>query len=674
MIDISSKNNLLDKSADPETPASPDAPAKVLRFHKRTLLLGALLVAAISYVALYVDLIVQQMPMGVLQFAPGAVGAFFILYAGIQIAKRFKLMRWLNAADLLALYLMLFVGVFVCTRGLIEKLIPALTYVNAFASPSNDYKELLFPHLNPALVVGMPSDPPQQHAASGYFSGLPHEALPWAVWAIPCLSWFGLFLLVLISFFCMASLLRKQWAEVDRLPFPQTVLPLEIFDIQTSRSFFASKVTQIGILIPFLIYGVNGFHQSYPTIPEIPLAFENVQSLFTQLPWNNIFPTAIYLSFAAVGFAYLLPTDLLFSLWFFFLLTRVGDVVATTYNLDSPTMPSYPCRAYLGYQAAGAYVALAVTFFYSGRHVLGKAVREGLTFQKSDDDASELLPRRAAVWGLIFAFLGILAWSAWAGISVWLAACVWGIYLFITAVVLTRTVSQAGLLITETSFRPGDLVGIFVSQHSWGAGNLTGISMLNAVFFRDMRGLFLALFLDAQQMADGVGMRRRSLLWPLALAVPIAFAVGVATHLHLAYSHGANALYSYGPAYAGGAYDDAVASIRGAQTPLPSAPAWFAVGIGVVLLLTHLRSEFTGFPLQPLAYAIAPTWSMFVLWFPFFLTWLIKSVLLRYGGQKLYRQARPFFLGLIVGEFSSAALWALLASIFHVMAPRLPLP
>ena len=645
-----------------------------IRFHKRTLVLGSLLVAAISYIVLYVDLVVQQMSMGTLQYAPGAVGAFFILYAAIQLGRQFKLLRWLNAADLLVLYFMLLVGVFVCTRGLIEKMVPALVYINAMALPSNNYKELLFPHLNPALVVGSPSGPPQQHATQGYFQSLPHEALPWALWAGPCLSWFGLFLLILATFFCLASLLRKQWADVDRLPFPQTVLPLEIFDAQTSRSFFANKVTWAGILIPFIVYGVNGLHQSYPTVPQIPLSFENIQSLLTKPPWNNISPISIYCSFAAIGFAYLLPTDLLFSLWFFFMVTRLGDVVATTYNWSNPWMPSYPCRAYSGYQAAGAYVALAATFFYGGRQVLGKALREGLTFQKSEEDAHDLLPRRVAVWGILLSFVGILGWSAWAGISLWLAACIWTIYLFITAVVLTRTVSQAGLLITETSFRPGDLVGIFIPQHSWGAGNLTGVSMLNAVFFRDMRGLFLALFMDTQQMSEKVGMRRRSLIWPLVIAVPIAFVVGVATHLHLAYSHGATSLYDYGYVHAQWAYDDAVGNIRGSATPLASASEWFAVGVGVVLLLTKLRAQFTGFPLQPLAYAIAPTWSIWVLWFPFFFTWLVKSILLRYGGQTLYRQARPFFLGLVIGEFGSVAVWAVLASVFHVMAPQLPLP
>ncbi len=646
----------------------------MLRVHKRTLALGAALVAAISYLALYVDLMVKQMPMGVLQFAPGAVGAFFIVYAAIRACKGMRLLRWLNAADLLVLYFMLFIGVFVSTRGLLEKMIPALIAPIGLANGSNNYRGLLLPHLNPLLIVGDTRGGPEQRVAAGFFQGLPRQAVSCAEWIVPCAAWFGLFGLVIVSFVCMASLLRRQWADVEKLQFPLTVLPLEIFHDSAAREFFQNKLTWAGITVPFIVYGVNGLHQSYPAIPEIPLVAENLQANLAGPPWNTLMPVSIFCSFAAIGFAYLLPTDLLFSLWFFFLLTRLGDVVGALYNWDMPAMPSYPCREYWGYQAAGAYSALAFSFLYAGRHVLGQAVWDGLRFRKNAEDAEELVPRRAAVWGIILSFAGILAWSVWAGISAWLAAALWAIYLFVTALVLSRSVSQAGLLMTETSFRPGDIAALLVPKTAWGPASLSGVSLLNAVFFRDMRGLFLALFMDTQQMAGSVGMRRRGLLLPLALGLPIAFVVGTATHLHLAYTHGANSLYGYGVQNAGWAYDGAAADIRHAAPPFPSAPAWFAVGIGVVMALTKLRAAFAWFPLQPIAYALAPTWTMWVLWFPILLVWVIKSLFLRYAGQRFYRSARPFFLGLIVGEFGSAAWWALLAGVFHVMAPLLPLP
>jgi hypothetical protein len=37
--------------------------------------------------------------------------------------------------------------------------------------------------------------------------------------------------------------------------------------------------------------------------------------------------------------------------------------------------------------------------------------------------------------------------------------------------------------------------------------------------------------------------------------------------------------------------------------------------------------------------------------------WLAKMLILKYGGSRLYVGAKPFFLGLIVGESTAAAVW-----------------
>jgi hypothetical protein len=240
--------------------------------------------------------------------------------------------------------------------------------------------------------------------------------------------------------------------------------------------------------------------------------------------------------------------------------------------------------------------------------------------------------------------------------------------------VLARGVSEAGLLITETSFRPQDIVGLFFPQSSWTHGDVVGLSMLNAVFFRDMRGLFLGLFLDTQQMAGGVRTRRRSLLLPIAIGVVISFIAGVASHLQLAYTHGLANLYAYGMANAGWSTGEAGAMLTSPTPPFPSAPYWFVVGMIVAGTLAKLRTTYVGFPLVPIAYALCASWGIYVLWFSCFVVWILKSLILRYGSGKLYKSAMPFFLGLIIGEVGSAMIWALLAAIFRIPAPLMPLP
>jgi hypothetical protein len=50
-------------------------------------------------------------------------------------------------------------------------------------------------------------------------------------------------------------------------------------------------------------------------------------------------------------------------------------------------------------------------------------------------------------------------------------------------------------------------------------------------------------------------------------------------------------------------------------------------------------------------------------WASVFLGWLLKALLLRYGGARLYRAARPAFMGMIVGEAFAAGFWALEAAV-----------
>ena len=54
--------------------------------------------------------------------------------------------------------------------------------------------------------------------------------------------------------------------------------------------------------------------------------------------------------------------------------------------------------------------------------------------------------------------------------------------------------------------------------------------------------------------------------------------------------------------------------------------------------------------LHPLGYPIGPIWIMDHLWFNMFLAWLIKLLVLKYGGLGFYRKTRPFFLGMILGH------------------------
>ena len=48
------------------------------------------------------------------------------------------------------------------------------------------------------------------------------------------------------------------------------------------------------------------------------------------------------------------------------------------------------------------------------------------------------------------------------------------------------------------------------------------------------------------------------------------------------------------------------------------------------------------------------------------ISWVVKGLLLRQGGLKVYQKAIPFFLGLILGEFTVGSLWTIIGIVRNV--------
>ena len=99
-----------------------------------------------------------------------------------------------------------------------------------------------------------------------------------------------------------------------------------------------------------------------------------------------------------------------------------------------------------------------------------------------------------------------------------------------------------------------------------------------------------------------------------------------------------------------------------ARSLFNSSPDGSTDGTGFVItgLLSLLRMRLPAWPFHPMGYALANTPTMASTWMPFLIAWLLKSLVLRYGGMGLYRRSLPFFLGLILGDYVVPSLWFLL--------------
>ena len=653
------------------------------RVRARTFLIGLPLVVALCCLSIYADMVSITVQFGVLQIAPPAVVALL----GLALLNR-GLVKWaklklLNPAELIVIYAMSLVGVMVSTRGIIEKLIPPLAYLPYFATRENKLAETVGQYMPgwampfaPANAVGNASP-----AINGFWEGNGGN-VPWAVWLGPLIAWGALWACVVWCFLCLATLLRKQWMDNEQLRFPLTALPLALAqDEVEGQAFFSNPMMWAGALFAFCAFGINGLAANFPDVPQF-VTYLDLKSYFSERPWNAMDSMPIYVSLAAIGFAYFLPTDLLFSLWFFFILTRLQDAAAVQMGGLPTSMGTHNARIWTGFQAAGAYLVLVFTWARIGwpsfkvilqSAWLGRKNRAHLG--EAGDDAGELFSYRAALTGLILSFGGIVLWLSLAGLNPWLALAQMAIYIFFIAVVMSRAVSEAGLLMTETSFLPQHLISLVYPLGGMGPGNAAMLGLTNVAFARDLRGILLAPFMDTQKMAVEVGLKPRAMRWPLLGSIVLAFCVSCVAFLTIHYADGGLALYGYPKSNATNMFNNASAMGSGSGF-VADATAYggLAVGIGVTMLLVWSRAQFSWFPLHPLGYALAPTWTMLCFWFPFLVAWAIKSSVLKFGGIDTYRRLAPFMLGLILGEFGAAVFWSL-GNIFRGWsAPGFPWP
>jgi hypothetical protein len=90
-------------------------------------------------------------------------------------------------------------------------------------------------------------------------------------------------------------------------------------------------------------------------------------------------------------------------------------------------------------------------------------------------------------------------------------------------------------------------------------------------------------------------------------------------------------------------------------------------GAAVTSVLSVLRLSFAGWPLHPVGFIMVYSWGLRLMWFSIFLGWLLKLLIVRYGGARFYTACKPFFIGLIIGESVAAGFWLIVGIILSVM-------
>jgi hypothetical protein len=505
-----------------------------------------------------------------------------------------------------------------------------------------------------------PRDPA---AIEDYYEGAPGKPFPWSEWAVPIAAWYAFLSALFIGAYSVVTLVRKRWIREERLTFPLLAMPMAIAsDDWRSYGSPAGRraVFMLGFGAAAIYNGINILHTLYPSAPSIgfyiPLA-----PYFTDRPWTPLGVVFIFFFVEAIGIGYFVPLEVTFSIWFFYLINRAVAIGGTAMGYDTVGFP------YTQEQSAGGYVAMALFLLYGLRGTLSKSLRRAFERRPSGGADAEVREERWAWIGLAASAVFVLAFARVAGMAMWLALGYFGILLlFVLVVARIRAETGVPLGFVYPYSLPKEMLLNVVSVPQTLAWGGTGSFVLLSSMAWLSRHHFVqehaAYQLDGAKIASDNRLAMRTLL----LFVGVAFAVGLAAAF---WSH-LNAYYTIGSNMAGGGgtgeYRAMVAaqeyqqmSSRLAAPPLRDMGKLFAMGAGFLAVsgLSLMRAQMLRLPLHPLGFLIATAYGESLnCWFAMFVAWLLKAMILRFGGLPLYRKGIPFFLGLTIGHFFLAGI------------------
>ncbi|UCH33564.1 MAG: hypothetical protein JSV65_13465 [Armatimonadota bacterium] len=559
----------------------------------------------------------------------------------------------LSQGELITAYVMMTVSTVLASSGGIHFLVPTLAAAFHYATPENQWAQ--FHQWIPTWFA------PRDTAAldAFYVGGAP---VPVKVWLTPFLVWGGFLVAFTTATLCITAILRRPWVDHERLTFPTAVLPLEL--TESRGRLLKNKLMWGGFAIAFGIGTVNNLHLNIPTVPGIQVRPINAARWFPSFPWNAIGDTPISFYPFMVGIAYLLSLEVSFSYWFFFLLTKAQVIFCAAQGWRPPEASLASGPPYLQNQGAGAFIALALVSLWMSRRYLREVVRRALGLRGPvGAEEREPLPYRWAVFGLVASAAALVGMCWAAGMNPLIAGIVFAL-VFLYLIAATRIRAEAGnawlfgpevdpnMLVTET-------LGVGVLRPV----DLTVMAYLRSVTTFDMRCASMPHQLDGFRMATAAGISLRQLVWAMIVAIVLAIAVAFWSGLVVWYTLGAEAKTDAWRTIMGQQpFVKLQSQLTSTQRPHFMATMFDGVGAGVTCLLAFARARLPWFPLHPVGYAMANTFPWGLQPMPFFIAWLVKGAVLRFGGMRLYRRSLPFFLGLILGDLTNGAFYTLLGA------------
>ena len=582
---------------------------------------------------------------------PGVQFSTFLLFcalANLPLTVRGQSLA-LNRSELVLVYVMLLVVSAICTMGMSQQLLPAMAGLLYYATPENNWLDLL-PHAQRRLIID------DEGASRVFFEGVGVDGgdIVYHAWVEP-LFWWAIFLLALYaSMIAISVILRRQWMERERLPYPLTQVALAMVEGEEKtgliNGLFRGYVLWLGCAIPLLAGALRGLSHYDPAFPALDLQ--------TSLPLFGVLNVPIFIRFSIIGFSYFISTQVAAGIWIFYLLSGLERELLQAVSSPWDQMLNYGVEGMpqMAYQGVGALLAMVLAGLWIARGHLQDVALKAIGRAPGVDDSDEIMSYRVAVFVLAGSTVTMTGWLWLMGTPLWVS----GLFIIVALLIfvgLTRILAEAGLAALRAPMIAPDLVMAGLGSGLIGATGVFNLS-LAYVWCADVRIFFMGMCANGLKLIETMDLRsRRSVVLGMGLALVIGAGGSCWRVLHLAHIHGginvSNWFFHGGPTVL---FNMATRNIE------PAGVHWAGLGHllggGALMLLMMLaRHRLTWWPIHPIGFPISGIFLIKILWANVFIAWAIKCLMLRFGGASAYRRSHRFFLGLIVGETLCNGIW-----------------
>ena len=514
-------------------------------------------------------------------------------------------------------------------------------------------------------------------------------AVPWLAWVVPMLSW-GVFVAALGGMIiCLSCLLHEQWVHNERLPFPIASIYTSLIEPpapgRALNALLSGRAFWIAVTAVFVLHSFNVLSTYFPrVVPPIPLSY-SLWGIFSQPPFSytewSFKQSQIF--FMVVGLTFFLQGRIAMSLW-------LGYIVLQIAQMQMGELSGEITDGMRRDQTFGSMVVYTGMILWLGRRhwrMVLDQMRLCLFKKRNPSSGKEVQGRfmsyPLAGWGFIACALISTSWLVVAGATVWGSLLLVGmLIMFLT--LISRITAETGLAFVQLFFAPQQL---WTYLRDWSGGHLAASprtffysSFVGATFMHDSREPLAVYVPHALKTADVIEERRPGRLWGLIpvmiLALVVGYGVSFASTLWTEYhyaatqgrvqsapinNYGANFLPEYLMLRPTEQY---IAEPTGGTH---SSVAHVGAGAAITGAFAFLTVRFTGWPIHPIGFLVIYSFPLKRMWFSILIGWLLKTLIVHYGGATMFRNAKPFFIGLIIGEAGAAGFWLVVSLVLHGM-------